>query len=94
MFTGFLAVTEMISITGDDYGDCCGMYYFSKEESSINPNFPVYKCMGKDRYIYKHTSDGWRVGAKEHLSGEKAGGHWFKGTFHTLSYVTSYIPTW
>ena len=74
-------------VTGDEamsplYANCCGLYYMTGDKSSALPNFPVYKHFFEDRYIYKYpSSEGWRIGAKEHLSGKSCGAHWFKGIY-------------
>ena len=63
---------DKLTVTGDDYASVTGTYIISNEKASKSPNKPVYKLEGKDRFIFYDPSDGdgWRIGAKEGLSGE------------------------
>ena len=79
--TPSVAVPTGVEYASSLYVNCCGLYYMTGDKSSGSPNFPVYKHFDEDRYIYKHpSSEGWRIGKKEHLSGKSYGSHWFKGT--------------
>ena len=68
---------DKLTVTGDDWASVTGTYIISNEKASKAPDKPVYKLEGEDRYIYYSPTNGygWRIGAKEHLSGEKEGYH-------------------
>jgi len=71
-----------IKVTGSDYYSCTGIYVLSAESSRSqcrSPDQPVYKMLGFDRFIYFYpSSNGWRIGTREALSGENEGNFWFK----------------
>ena len=71
-----------------EYYTCLGLYYLRKDKSSEAVNFPVYKHLSQDRYIYKHpSSEGWRIGKEENLIGTSGGSYLFKGSKLTLKIV-------
>ena len=67
-------------MTGSDFQDCTGKYTLANETCDRDPSLPVYKHEEKDRYIYSTGIDdaGWRICEKKYLSGNNAGGSWFK----------------
>ena len=64
-----------LTVTGDNYADALGTYIISSEKAGQNPDKPVYKLDGRDRYIFYSPTfgAGWRIARKEHLAGEKEG---------------------
>ena len=70
---------DKLTVTGDAWASVTGTYLISEEEASKSPNKPVYKLKSKDRYIYYNPGGkGWRIASKEHLSGEKEGGNYYR----------------
>ena len=74
-----IEINEYYMVSGSDWKDCTGLYNLSDEISSEAPNHPVFKLLGEKRYIYYHPSpEGWRIGNKNHLAGQKAGQYFYK----------------
>ena len=69
-----------IEVTGEDIQDCTGKYFLTNKSCDNDPSLPVYKHEERDRYIYNTgiSKVGWRIGAKENLSGKNVGSYWFK----------------
>jgi hypothetical protein len=84
MFSLFIGkrklLCDKLTVTGDEAWSVTGTYIISNEKASKSPNKPVYKLEGQDRFIYYtlRNGAGWRIGGKEHLSGETEGYHWYR----------------
>ena len=75
----FLVHCTKLTVTGDDWGECTGIYVITTEKASKAPDKPVYKLQGQDRYIYFNPNgDGWRIGEKIDLSGKDEGLYWYR----------------
>merc|ERR1712129_358209 len=77
---------DKLTVTGDDWASVTGTYIISNEKASKFPDKPVYKLEGQDRFIYYTLliGAGWCIGAKEWLSGELEGLHYYKSGLDTI----------
>ena len=61
-----------IEVTGGRSSTPRGLYFLTQEKIESAPQNPVWKHQNEDRYIFNTgSSEGWRLGKKDHLTDGK-----------------------
>ena len=89
MLVTFSDICEAIHVTGDNStsNSVGGLYLPTDERASDAPNNPVWKMIGRDRFIFNTgCSSGWRIGQKSSLA-DGAYNCRGKHIFHSCKYI-------
>ncbi|TRY75710.1 hypothetical protein TCAL_01259 [Tigriopus californicus] len=69
-------ICPTVNVLGATYARCDGEYRISSESVEWAPDRPVFKHVGKDRYIFWNAGGlGWSIGKRDYLT---TGSHWHR----------------